>query len=69
MPPSGGGSPSPWKEAPPLGGSPSGGVPPSGGLRGGGVSQHALRQTPPPVNRITHTRVKKLPWPQLRCGR
>ena len=52
------------------GGSPSGGVlHPGGGSpsRGGGMaSQHALRQTPPPVDR--HTPVKTLPWPQLRCG-
>ena len=32
-------------------------------LGGGGVSQHALRQTPPPVDR--HTLVKILPWPNF----
>ena len=32
---------------------------------GGVVSQHALRQTPPPVNRITHIPVKTLPWPNF----
>ena len=38
-------------------------------LRGEGVvSQHALRQTPPTVNRITHT-CKNITLAQLRCGR
>ena len=32
------------------------------------VSQHALRQTPLPVNRITHT-CKNITLAQLRCGR
>ena len=55
-----------------LGGSPSGGsaswggYPSWGGLLLGGVSQHALRQTPP-VDR--QTTVKILPWLQLRCSR
>ena len=34
----------------------------------GGISQHALRQTPPPVNRITHA-CENITLPQLRCGR
>ena len=43
----------------------------SGGclLPGGVVSQHALRQTPPPPWTESQTPVKTLPWPQLRCGR
>ena len=55
-----------------LGGVYSGGVCSQGGvcsrgvgpLQGGVVSQHVLRQTPP-VNRITHTPVKTLPWPNF----
>ena len=35
---------------------------------GGGVSQHGQRQTPPPVNRITHA-CENITLPQLRCGR
>ena len=54
---------SPWKGASFLGGSLW-----MGGLLGRGVvSQHALRQTPPWTE--SHTAVKTLPWPQLRCGR
>ena len=38
-------------------------------LEGGRVvSQHALRQTPTPVNRITHA-CENITLPQLRCGR
>ena len=42
----------------------------SGGLCSGGggvVSKHVLRQTPLPVNRITHT-CENITLPQLRCG-
>ena len=35
---------------------------------GGMLSQHALRQTPSPVNRITHA-CENITLPQLRCGR
>ena len=35
----------------------------------GVVSQHALRQTPPPLWTEWQTGAKILPWPQLRCGR
>ena len=60
---------------PGVGVSARGGVCSWGGLflRGvcswGVVSQHALRQTPPPpVNRVTHT-CKNITLAQLRCGR
>ena len=49
----------------------SGGVPGPGGCltwSWGGVSQHALRQTHPPVNRITDA-CENITLPQLRCGR
>ena len=40
-----------------------------GGMGGGWVvSQHALRQTPPPVDRITDA-CKNITLPQLHCGR
>ena len=45
-----------------------GGSAPGGCLLGGLVSQHALRQTPPPWTEW-QTGVKILHWPQLRCGR
>ena len=45
-----------------LGGLVLGGVCSCGGLLRGGISQHALRQTPP-VDR--HTPVKILPWPNF----
>ena len=38
-------------------------VPGRSGPRGGGISPHALRQTPPPVDR--QTPVKILPWPNF----
>ena len=46
------------------------GVPGPRGMPGNGgvVSQHALRQTPPPVNRITHA-WENITLPQLPCGR
>ena len=51
------------------GGSGLGGERVSGGLESGlGVSQNALRQTPPPVNRTTDT-CKNITLPQLRFGR
>ena len=40
-----------------------GGLLPGGGLVRGGISQHALRQTPAPVDR--QTPVKILPWPNF----
>ena len=43
------------------------GVLSGGGVFQGVVSQHALRQTPPPCEQ-NETGVKILPWPQLRCG-
>ena len=49
-----------WEGLPGRGG----GVPGTGGVSArGGVCQHALRQTPPPVDR--HTLVKILPWPNF----
>ena len=48
----------------PMGGLVLGGVCSWGGVCSGGVSQHALRQTPlPPVDRLTP--VKILPWPNF----
>ena len=47
-----------------LGGSPSWGVSPPWRE----VSQHALRQTPPPVNRITHS-CKNITLATTTCGR
>ena len=47
----------------------AGGVCPGGGcLPGEGVSQHALRGTPPPVDRMTD-RCKNITLPKFRCGR
>ena len=48
-----------------------GGLVPGGVCSGGVVvvSQHALRQTPPPPWTEWQTGVKILPWPQLRCSR
>ena len=59
-----------WGVSAPGGVSALGGICSWGGLlRGEGVvSQHALRQTPPTVNRITHT-CKNITLAQLRCGR
>ena len=61
-----------------LGGSASRGVCSGGGgcllpgegvsAPGGVVSQHALKQTPPPVNRITHA-CENITLPPLRGGR
>ena len=48
------------------GGSAPGGVSAHKGVSGpggGGISQHALRQTTPPVDR--HMPVKTLPWPNF----
>ena len=46
-----------------------GGSDPGGGSGPGGVtSQHALRQNPPPVNRITDA-CKNITLAQPRCGR
>ena len=38
---------------------------PGGCVRSGGVSQHALRQTPPPPHVDRHTLVKTLHWPNF----
>ena len=43
---------------------PWGVIAPGGVCSWGVVPQHALRQTPRPVNRITHT-CKTLPWPNF----
>ena len=51
-----------------LGGSLLLGVSASRGCLLPGIFQHALRQTRPPVNRITHA-CENITLPQFRCGR
>ena len=70
--PGGGGVPGPGGGVAGPGGAWSGGVPGRGCVAGpGGVSQHALRQTPSPplwTEFLTHA-YENITLAQLRCGR